>query len=58
VTDLSFYATASPGAAGFGSTGNRSFATSAAGAVWQNFTATPPVEVNGVFGGDGSTIIQ
>jgi prepilin-type N-terminal cleavage/methylation domain-containing protein len=43
VSNLSFYATASP-LLGFGSTGNRSFATSAAGAIWQNSTAVPPVQ--------------
>jgi type IV pilus assembly protein PilA len=53
VTNLSFYATASP-LAGFGTTGTRSFATSAAGAIWQSTTATPPAQPFGA----PSTIIQ
>jgi prepilin-type N-terminal cleavage/methylation domain-containing protein len=41
-TELSYYATATP--ADFGTTGNRSFATSQSGTIWQNSTATPPVQ--------------
>jgi type IV pilus assembly protein PilA len=41
-TNVTFYATAIP--TSFASTGNRSFATSAAGAVWQNVTAAAPVQ--------------
>jgi type IV pilus assembly protein PilA len=39
-TFVNFYASAAP--ASFASTGNRSFATSSAGAIWQNSTGVPP----------------
>jgi prepilin-type N-terminal cleavage/methylation domain-containing protein len=41
-TNVTYYATAVP--ASFSSTGNRSFATNQAGAIWQNSTNTAPVE--------------
>jgi prepilin-type N-terminal cleavage/methylation domain-containing protein len=41
-TELSYYASATP--AEFGTTGNRSFATSQASTIWQNNTAVPPVQ--------------
>jgi prepilin-type N-terminal cleavage/methylation domain-containing protein len=41
-TVVTYYATATP--TSFASTGNRSFATNQAGAIWQNSTNTPPVE--------------
>jgi type IV pilus assembly protein PilA len=51
-TNVTFYATAYP--TGFASTGNRSFATSAAGAIWQSNTVVPPPQPFGA----PSTIIQ
>ena len=42
VTNVTYYSTAIP--QGFERTGNRSFATSAAGAIWQNSTAVAPVQ--------------
>ena len=41
-TNVTFYSTAVP--TSFASTGNRSFATSQAGAIWQNNTAVAPVQ--------------
>jgi type IV pilus assembly protein PilA len=41
-TDVTFYATAVP--TSFASTGNRSFATSQAGAIWQSQTAAAPTQ--------------
>jgi len=41
-TFVTYYVTATP--TSFASTGNRSFASNQAGAIWQNSTATPPAE--------------
>jgi len=41
-TNVTYYSTAFP--TGWASTGTRSFATSAAGAIWQNTTVAPPVQ--------------
>jgi prepilin-type N-terminal cleavage/methylation domain-containing protein len=51
-TNVTFYATAFP--TSFASTGNRSFATSQAGAVWQSNTVTPPPQPFGA----PNTVIQ
>jgi prepilin-type N-terminal cleavage/methylation domain-containing protein len=40
VTDVTFYATATPSSVG--GTGSRAFATSQAGAIWQDTTGVPP----------------
>ena len=48
-TFTSFYASADPTT--FGSTGNRSFAVNAAGTIYQNSTAAPPVEPLATSGG-------
>jgi type IV pilus assembly protein PilA len=41
-TGSAYYATATPN--GVGSTGQRAFATNAAGTIWQNTTGVPPAE--------------
>ena len=41
-TDVTFYATSFP--ASVGGTGSRAFATSQAGAIWQDTTGVPPAE--------------
>jgi prepilin-type N-terminal cleavage/methylation domain-containing protein len=51
-TDVTFYATAI--ATSFASTGNRSFATSQAGAIWQSTTNVPPAQPFGA----PNTVIQ
>jgi type IV pilus assembly protein PilA len=41
-TNVTYYTTAFP--TSFASTGNRSFASNSAGAIWQSITVAPPVE--------------
>lgn len=48
-TDATFYASAVP--VTFGTTGNRSFATSTAGTIFQSTTVTPPTNTNPIAGG-------